>query len=228
MTDPVDRDLLPDGSTGFSAPSRAPKHRELGTDGRGDWWEHLMPHDWLRGAGLGGMVYSFREAARTLTEDALGQRPHDATFAPIAFMWRHTIELALKHGLGVLSRWPDEPALTGDEQRAIGEHDLRKLWDLWRERQLRVHPEWGPAKDVTKAEKMLRQLAALEVDPSAFRYGQNISGKLFEFPERVNLAEFTKALDLIVSVVIYLEDELDSIRSNMPDEREFYDPNDYM
>lgn len=202
--------------------SRAPKHRELGTDGEGNWWEHLMPHQWLLGVELRGMVYSFREAARILTQEALEGRPNDSTFAPIAFMWRHTIELALKHGLEVLSRWPDEPELADEEKAAFGRHDLRRLWDFWRKRQLRVHPDWGPGADVRKAEKMLRQLAALEVSADAFRYGQGLGGKLFEFPERVNLREFTSALELIVDVVIFLEDELDHIRDSMPNASDYY------
>lgn len=190
------------------ARSKAPKHRELGTDGEGRWERQVMAHWWQHAGGSSGLVWSFEEAAKVLTGRQLDpSNRHDGSFPPIAFAWRHTIELALKRGVVFLSRQAGGVPLSQEEQKALGSHNLQALWEAWHTRQQAIAPEWDP-RAIEKAERVLNRLIALAPDPSTFRYVTNQKGEVFELPERVDVAEFGSAMEHVVGTVMFLEDHL--------------------
>jgi hypothetical protein len=152
-------------------------------------------------------VRSYWLAARRLSEVAATERS-DALFVPVAFLWRHTIELALKRGTRWLASEVEEDGLSAAEKKLMGRHDLLALWTSWELRQKRVHPDWSP-KDVARARPELEWLVQLETDPSGFRYRTGLNGAAVSRPERVDVNKFAAALDVVVGVVMFLEDELE-------------------
>jgi hypothetical protein len=124
-------------------PEPARKHPTLGTDGEGPWHVQLLPSYWDTVAGEAGVVRSYWLAARRLSEVAATERS-DALFVPVAFLWRHTIELALKRGTRWLASEVEEDGLSAAEKKLMGRHDLLALWTSWELRRKRVHPRRWP------------------------------------------------------------------------------------
>lgn len=168
-----------------------------------------MPKYWQDVAGEAGTVHSFWQAAKELSDLAEVSRS-DALFLPVAFLWRHAAELALKRGIRWLADEVEGDGPSEDEVDALEGHQLLELWDHWRVRQQRVHADWSE-KDVRRARSELARLSQLELNPSGFRYSTLLDGTPVPRPDQVDIAKFADTLDLVVGVVMYLEDELEEM-----------------
>jgi hypothetical protein len=154
-----------------------------------DWWDHLTPMIMARG---------FREVADMAVEASRDRSGHpDRFFYPVAFLYRHYLELQLKYIISLGGR------LFQREVKGLAIHDLDKLWKEARAIILEVWPTTKPRvlKPIDQAMKEFHQ-----VDPSGqeFRYDKKVSGdrSLLRAPRIIdldNIAEQMAAVSKLLS-----------------------------
>lgn len=149
-----------------------------------------------------GYVEGYAWAARSVYQEALrlAKSPECAVF-PLAFLWRHHVELAMKWVIA-LGRQADPD----DDGKVSEGHDLLRLWTQCRKY---IEPMGPPEDDGTLAnvEFTLAQFhrldpkgngwrypVALKADPVALR---DPSPSLTTVPERVSLPQLQEAMEAL-------------------------------
>ena len=127
----------------------------------------------------------FQRAADMIVEAARSDdRNPDDLFYPVAYLYRHHLELMLKAlvGLGV-----EQGGLEGCDDMLTG-HNLHKLWH--KAKQL-IRQAWAdsPENDLKATEQMILEFHALDETGQAFRYERDKQGRqhLQNAPDRVDL-----------------------------------------
>lgn len=176
-----------------------------------DWRLHALPKWAARD--LHGVAYCFRDAAEAVFE-AAGRRPVDILFLPLAYLWRHHLELILKANLQIWCRLTETelPTLVG--RGGIG-HDLRRLWV---EFVAVSSPEIsdGDRQDAEAAGKALDTFLMLEPHHDSSRYPVDARGKAYERPERVDLNELHRTAKAVSSLLTAAYDQADDWLQNCP------------
>ena len=147
--------------------------------------------------GMYGYVEGYVWAARTLYEQATGggKAPESLIF-PLAFLWRHHLELSLKWVIA-LGRRSD-----GGEFAYPAGH---KLVSLWKQARPIIEPMGPP--DSPELQNVAATLSELEkIDPyaSGWRYPIDLQGvsSMKKVPDSVSLARFQEAME---AVSLFLE-----------------------
>ena len=96
----------------------------------------------------------------------------DALVLPIAFLYRHYLELLLKvlirEGNKVLGNPPDLPKI----------HEIDKLWEKLKPILIQVYKPYTPeATEVEAVEKCIKEFADIDANSQAFRYPVDKNGK---------------------------------------------------
>jgi len=143
----------------------------------------------------GMYLVGFQRAADMIVDAAqTDDKNPDDLFFPVAYLYRHHLELMLKElvRLGVRVG-----SLDGCEE-ILGQHNLHKLWNKARELIKDVWPD-SPDEDVKAAEKMILEFHKLDSSGQAFRYARQIDGTpcLQGAPPRVDLGNLRKAVDSV-------------------------------
>ena len=116
-----------------------------------------------RSPSAGLVATGYRLAARRLVDSALADGgDQDFLVGPIAFLYRHAVELALKHVIALGG------ALEGTGHTASPGHDLRMLWRGARAVVLMVDP--GAEPSCAPADAIIDEMAATDPGSDAFRY----------------------------------------------------------
>lgn len=116
------------------------------------------------------MASGFRMAARTLVNDVLSQGANqDFLIAPICYLYRHSLELALKHliavGYQLLDRTDGVPH----------HHDLVALWrDV---RAVIVNVEPSAEGECVRIDREILEVADIDPKSDAFRYPTRRDGR---------------------------------------------------
>jgi len=135
--------------------------------------------------GTGGYVLSYKMAADLLVEKAsAGEMDPDLLFMPIAFLYRHWTELALKS------------LLKQAGGNATG-HDLVELYQKLQNCIRQMGPTGSPAAPQPEdpVENIMHEWSTFDKRGTAFRYSKDLSGKP-SLPNlsRVNIAEMAKTM----------------------------------
>ena len=181
-----------------------------------DWRAHALPDSATRD--FAGVAYGFKEAAEAVFE-AVPARSPDPLFLPLAFLWRHHLELMLKANITIWCRVTQTPLPRFSGRGGLG-HDLRLLFETFEEL---TSNEVG-AKDRTDtaaARAALETFLALEPHHDASRYPVGTDGKRYERPERVDLTEMHRAAKAVAALLGGAYDQADALLSAMPDASEF-------
>ena len=150
-------------------------------------------------------AHAFKEAGdKIIKELSRGEEPwhHDTIFMPIAYLYRHGLELKMKHlikmgiKLGLLER--HDKVLS-----ALGSHKLHQLWNYLRKIVEDYWPE-GPKEVLDAAGRIILEFHNIDKTGQNLRYSEGSSGKksLNGFPESVQLTELN---DVVNAIFNFLE-----------------------
>nr|WP_321456103.1 hypothetical protein [uncultured Cohaesibacter sp.] len=119
----------------------------------------------------------FRKAALQLTEKVCKEPVYqDYMIYPIAFLYRHHIELMLKD-IFRLAVDLLEVSISGRQEKNLGRHDLAKLWSMIRPLLDPACQKAGesplPASDLDGIDAYMRQLNEHDPNGESFRYSRS-------------------------------------------------------
>jgi hypothetical protein len=160
-----------------------------------------------------GYVEGYRRAAQAVFSllDG-GLNSPDYVLWPLAFMWRHHLELAMKD---IIARGRE---IQGDEWGFPEHHDLVKLWHEAKPHIVECGPESSPELD--NVEAGLVEFQTIDPYADGFRYpvGKRLQRRsLAKAPEQVNLHLLQEAMESIANFFSAVQSQqevfLDHIRS---------------
>ncbi len=128
----------------------------------------------------------FKETADIVVErceNRTGLEHPDKFLFPVAYSYRHSLELLLK------CRLQDGMELGYIEKAKIKGHDLSILWERVRKLLRTARPD-APVKKLDDAEKYIKDFHEIDPYSQAFRYAKDVKGK------KVNLEDAPKRIDL--------------------------------
>lgn len=161
-------------------------------------WVQSRPRD------MYGYVEGYRRAAVALYDYAVTTRasPEYMLF-PIAFAWRHFLEIALKDIIAAGRELAGEP---------WGFPRGHKLLDLWREARPHIATLGDPAApELTTVENNLREFDRIDHVGDGFRYPLNSAGSLPSLhnpPPNVGLRVLHEAMDAVATFLSAVRTEL--------------------
>ena len=149
-------------------------------------------------------VEGYRRAALAIYEFAVETRasPEYMLF-PIAFVWRHYVEIALKDIIAAGRE------LAGEEWEFPGGHNLLKLW-----REAHHHIAaigYAKAPELANVENNLREFDLIDRVGDGFRYPLNRAGTLPSLqnaPANVNLRVLHEAMDAVATFLSCVRSEM--------------------
>jgi hypothetical protein len=178
------------------------------TDGERQWAARYKHNDLFRPVpnselnacvGTNGGPYDFEHyaigyflAGRQVAAAALAdQLQIDLFVYPLVFLYRHAIELALKHLVTVL------PPLYGEEGRYQATHQLLDNWTVVRG-YLERRADFGRAASIPAFEAILRDFIDLDAKGEAFRFPEERAGVPFlQSTTHINVEVFSHAMRFI-------------------------------
>jgi hypothetical protein len=194
----------------MSATSGTPSLDEvLFARGHPDWEMnaclHFDPEGWV------GYIEGYRMAGDILVDRVRATRgDQDFLVYPIVFVYRHYVELSLKHLRELLLHLEDQSV------RMSNEHDLRVLWQECRVLLEKVFPD-EPRERLDVAGSIVQQLGGVDERSFAFRYPGNQEGASYIPGDLVlfNLGHFSKQIGKLADLfagyseaaTVYLQDK---------------------
>jgi hypothetical protein len=144
--------------------------------------------NWAQGK-LYGYEEGYRRAANLLSEHiAATQTGMDCLVFPLAYLWRHGLELQLKKIIVNCARLRDA------EVRAPKSHGLVLLWKLAKAEIVALDEDEPEGTDVV--EHILQELEQLDPEATGFRYPENSRGRpnLTSPPQLLDIENFNEVL----------------------------------
>ncbi len=124
------------------------------------------------------LAEAFKEAGDRIVEDLVRANTYEPAhkfFMPIAYLYRHSLELKMKE---VVRLGIDLQLIPDDEKTAktLVDHNLHKLWNLVRKA---VEAYWpnDPDSDVGSAERIVLEFHKIDETGQNLRYSKDKSGK---------------------------------------------------
>lgn len=167
--------------------------------------------EWLRSFNVDDSMYAraYREAGDRLIDD-LGKGKDfshpDMMFMPIAYLYRHSLELKMKHLISL----GQQLELIGDvNQKKIAEvmtsHSLQSLWNLT----LKIlNAGWPDASDKEKeelksAERMILELHSVDASGQTFKYRKDRKGEktIERLPTAVQLTDLKDSIHKVYNML---------------------------
>jgi hypothetical protein len=151
--------------------------------------ESLFPNAYKEGADI---IVSYIEEGR------LHSHP-DLFFFPIAYLYRHTFELSLKH---LIQQGIELEILTADDnlERLLHCHNLHALWHKVRFILTKVWSE-GDQDDLRNVERIIQEFHNLDSSGQQFRYAKDRSGNptTERLPANIDLSELKRVCNNLFS-----------------------------
>ena len=143
----------------------------------------------------GKYLVGFQRAADMLVDAAkTDDRNPDDLFFPVAYLYRHHLELMLKELVRLGVRLS---SLDGCEDM-LGKHNLHKLWNKSKQLIKEVWPD-SPDDDLKAVEQMILEFHKLDPTGQAFRYARDKKGnpQLQDMPQRIDLENLKLTVDAV-------------------------------
>lgn len=145
----------------------------------------------------------------------------DGLFMPIAYLYRHSLELQLKHlvRLGLAAFLVEDSA---EIQRDLGRHDLLKLWCHGR---AAIEKRW-PDDDkivINNTQALIRDFQMIDKSGQNLRYTRDSQDRptALKYPESIELIEFQRVYEGVHNLLGGCASEFGSIVNYIADaERE--------
>jgi hypothetical protein len=148
----------------------------------------VMPND-------GAYLVGFQRAADMIVNAAkTDDRNPDDLFFPVAYLYRHHLELMLKELVHLGVRLG---SLNGCEDILV-DHNLHKLWNKSKQLIKEVWPD-SSDDDLKAVEQMILEFHKLDPTGQAFRYARDRNGSshLQDGPQRVDLGNLKATVDAV-------------------------------
>ena len=147
----------------------------------------------------GAYAVGFKDAADKVVEAAASEdRNPDLLFFPVAYLYRHSLELSLKHIVRMSARSGAISLPESELDELLGGHNL---YCLWRQTRAAIEAVWpdGDKSDTDAVEKIILEFHGLDKSGQAFRYPTDKSGRphLSSAPKCVSLQNLKKAFDTV-------------------------------
>lgn len=161
--------------------------------------------EWLRMMNIDDSLYAsaFKKAA-DLIIDGLQNKEDDPThpdmlFMPITYLYRHCLELKMKHIISVGQRL--DRFDTSEQDKVIeimGTHNLHRIWSLARKV---ITETWSgePQDELDAVESVIQEFNAVDKSGQNLRYSKNKNGEKTseDFPSSVQLAHMKTIVDSV-------------------------------
>lgn len=170
-----------------------------GADPKSPTWTSLR---WLTSLDVDDtfFAHAFKEAAdKIINELSRGDDPWhpDKFFMPIAYLYRHGLELQLKQliKMGITLEFIKRD---DNVSAALVDHKLHQLWNIARKIIEYYWPE-GPKEDVNAAGRIIQEFHNIDKSGQILRYSEDVSGKktLGCLPESVQLTHLKDVMDAV-------------------------------
>jgi len=171
----------------------------------GPFWDPTVASldDWIKYHGcddlLSGVYKDSADIIISYIEEGKIEGHPDIYFFPIAYLYRHGIELFLKK---LIQYGVELHILQKDKKlkKLMSEHELYQLWNRVRIVLEEVWPE-GDKNDLKNVERLIQEFHNLDPTGQNFRYSKDIKGRLTteKLPQSVNLSELKKTCNVLFS-----------------------------
>ena len=170
----------------------------------------------------GAYVLGYREAADLIVENTeeLGV---DLLAYPAMFLYRHFLEIGLKHDLVVLQRYFGEPL------KLPPQHWLDKVWQEVRSLMER---EWSTAKDVEyydAIEERIKEFQKIDKESYAFRYPvtkkntSSLEGIPDIYGKGTAMINLMQVKEVVHEMAMFIEGTIDFVADHEEARREYLD-----
>lgn len=195
-------------------PTPAPKNKLFRTSN--DWWNNACVnylHD-----PTDAICTGYLESAETLTQQVLetgiGQDTH---VYPIAFLYRHYVELRLKEAIRYSAR------ILRKDVTVPNDHHLRNLWHIAKRLLLEIEPR-SDQRELRTAERIITDLDKIDPESVAFRYDRTTDGEpnlegLYHINLRNLRDELHPLLDFLEGISCMLPEYLQAVYEMEAEER---------
>ena len=143
----------------------------------------------------GAYLAGFQRAADMIVDSAKNDdRNPDDLFFPVAYLYRHHLELMLKELVRMGVRLGSLNGCAG----ILGKHDLELLWNKSKQLIKEVCPD-SPDEDLKAVEQVILEFHKLDPTGQAFRYARDKKGSshLQSVPQRVDLGNLKTTVDAV-------------------------------
>jgi hypothetical protein len=165
----------------------------------------------LHGPGDSGYAYArgYRIGAQALAQQVLQEEWFlDFLVFPIAYLYRHHVELMLKQLTLTAAFLVNQPLSAAEKKEVTSRHHLQKLWEIFRPR-LKAAYEL-PAQDLEGIDSYIRQLDQVDPDGQSFRYAISTKGDpSLAGLRHVNIIAFAEAMERLCNYLEGLDSHFD-------------------
>lgn len=123
----------------------------------------------------------------------------ETLFLPLAFLWRHTIELQLKALISVAREFLERDGGGGD----LIHHKLEELWSEAKPFICEIRPEGHVGTEIEDVERLIGQLLSFDPNAQGFRYHKDTKNKptLTAVPRYIDLRNFQEAMAAVSNFI---------------------------
>jgi hypothetical protein len=165
--------------------------------------------EWLRGSTFldaGVLAEQFKRAGDEVVEHRNCNRGYhhpDGLFMPVAYLYRHSLELKLKHLVGLACDAGLATSSTRLRKLLTEEHDLDRLWGHARKAILARWPGSPEEHVIDNTEALIRDFDRIDESGQNLRYTHDKSGAptSMNYPAGIDLGEFKEAFDGVFSLL---------------------------
>lgn len=170
----------------------------------GPTWALSANFGWSKGSPV-SRIMGYREAAQVVFEQIQSDRSgRDTLIFPLAFLWRHAIELQLKwivaRGQVVVDEAAEYPKT----------HNVQKLWAMAQVVIAELNePDHGEIENTTR---IIDELSALDPEATGFRYHEDKKGQpsLTTTPDSLDVGQVHEALSGVSQFLDGVSDVLEN------------------
>jgi len=178
--------------------------------------------DWLGAYTRSGMAEGFKAAADRIVDSCEENAGHPDVFLyPVAFLYRHYLELQLKNIILIGAELAEE----GLDPKATWGHDLKKLWATAKKAVFNVWPGGDP-NELKVADVAVAEFSVLDFDGQCFRYFEDAKGNtnLKNAPRIICLGNLQSEMNAVFDLLTGIETGMRDCLSTWREERASYPP----
>lgn len=144
----------------------------------------------------------YKEAADFLANNASDMNMQDIFVYPIAFLYRHHLELQLKLIINLGRQ------LLNQEEAIKTQHNLQKAWSLAKEIIVRIWPS-GNLEELNDIDYVVSEYQKIDPNSTTFRYSSDIQGNSHSnMPKYINIFSLYSSVNKAASILDNIYDGL--------------------
>ena len=182
-------------------------------------WVNL---EWLkRSFDDSSFAQAFKEAGDIIIKQLSkkGNRPYpDMLFMPIAYLYRHSLELQLKQ----IIKLGTDLGVVEDNKKlrdTLSCHNLQRLWNCVKQAIDELDSESSSTEDFSSAEQIIQRFHSIDISGQALRYPKGLSENkpVANLPRFVELKHLQKVYDGLFNLLTGIECYLMQMQNTLSD-----------